>query len=243
MRDDLDDFRIGNASEVAAFLWQLQSASAPVVLAAPDGASLTARLWSLDANTGSLHFGVDESAPQLAALLAAEQVVAISHLDRVQLQFNLDELVLVRSAQTSSLRTNWPECMLRLQRRENFRVTPSTRGAPRVELRHPAMPDMTLSLRLLDVSIGGCALLLPHDVPELEPGSLIKAVRAQLDVDSSFDGALQLHHISHFDGAHAPRRVGCSWHELAPAAERVLQRYILQVQKRQRLLAQRPVMA
>ena len=27
------------------------------------------------------------------------------------------------------------------------------------------MPDMQLELRVLDVSIGGCALWLPHDLP------------------------------------------------------------------------------
>jgi c-di-GMP-binding flagellar brake protein YcgR len=45
---------------------------------------------------------------------------------------------------------------------------------------------MQLALRVLDVSIGGCALLLPADVPALEPGVTLQGVEIELDADTRF---------------------------------------------------------
>ena len=61
--------------------------------------------------------------------------------------------------------------MFRFQRRNTFRVRTIERTSPTAPFRHPAIPDMALALRVLDVSIGGCALLLPANVPALQPGA------------------------------------------------------------------------
>lgn len=236
MDHDLDAFRVGHEAEIAALLVQLRNSGTPVAMVAPDGSSVTGRLWSLDAAAGRLHFGVDADAPSLHTLLAADEGVAVASLQQIQLQFPLSGLTLVRGADDATLQADWPESLVRLQRRESFRLKTSGRAAPTLTMRHPSMPDMTLDLRILDVSIGGCALLLPADVPELAPGIRIASVRVQLDLETRFEGGLLLHHISAFEGAEGPRRIGCAWDELEVAAERALQRYILATQKRQRRL-------
>ena len=44
-------------------------------------------------------------------------------------------------------------------------------AAIRAAFRTAAGPDMQLALRIVDISISGCALLLPSDVPPLTPGT------------------------------------------------------------------------
>lgn len=230
-------FLVAHPGEVLGLLRQVRDAGAPVILAAPGGTSLACTLWSLDTSTARLSFSADLNAPQLQSLVDANEAVAVSYLESVKLQFEAEDLVLVHSPQSSTLQACLPEQIYRFQRRSSFRVRPTLRGAragPQVTLRHPAMPDMLLDLRLLDVSVGGCALLLPHDVPELRPGSLLHGVQVQLDNETAFVVSLQMHHISSLHGN--GHRIGCEWHRIDAGAERALQRWVNQTQKRQRLL-------
>lgn len=236
MKHELDAFRVGHEAEIAALLLELRRSGAPVALVTPKGHSLSAQLWSLDAAAGRLHFGVDAQAPQLDDMLDGDEAVALASLAQIQLQFPVHGLVLVHGAEGATLQADWPETLVRLQRRDSFRLKTHGRAAPTVQLRHPALPEMLLTLRILDLSIGGCALSLPADVPELQPGTRIGQALVQLDADTRFEGGLLLHHVSSFDGAEGARRLGCAWDELGPAGERALQRYILATQKRQRRL-------
>jgi len=113
------------------------------------------------------------------------------------------------------------------------------RRAPQATLRHPSMPEMRLALRIVDISVGGCALLLPDDVPALQPGSRLAGVRIELDGDTGFDTSLRLQHVSALHGGGHGLRLGCEFVELEGQAQRALQRYIDHTQQRQRLLSLR----
>src|SRR5574340_940933 len=68
----------------------------------------------------------------------------------------------------------------RLERRAVYRVRGAGPRALRVEFRHPAVPDMQLALRVLDLGVDGCALLLPPDVPAIAPGITINGARIRI---------------------------------------------------------------
>ena len=63
----------------------------------------------------------------------------------------------------SALSCAFPQVVYRFQRRSSFRVRPILRSSPVARLRHPDLPELDLSLRVLDVSLGGCALFVPDD--------------------------------------------------------------------------------
>ena len=96
---------------------------------------------------------------------------------------------------------------------------------------------MRLDLRVLDVSIGGCALLQPGNVPALQPGVVIMGVRLSLDAETQVDAALMLHHVTSTGAENGSVRLGCEIVGLAPMAQRALQVYIDQTQKRRRLMS------
>lgn len=230
-------FRVAQSAEVLSLLREVCDAASAVVLAAPGGMSMSCTLWTIDTTRSRLSFSVEPSAPQLSALVDADEAVAVSYLESVKLQFEVEGLVLVHSAHATVLQAALPAQLYRFQRRSSFRVRPAgsaARCGPTLTLRHPALPEMLLEMRLLDVSVGGCALLLPQDMPELRPGSLLHGVQVQLDSETAFVVSLQMHHVSSLhQGGH---RIGCEWHRLDPGAERSLQRYVNQTQKRQRVL-------
>jgi c-di-GMP-binding flagellar brake protein YcgR len=234
--DQFAEFRIQQQREIASLLKDLCTDATPVHLTGPN-VSLTTVVWTIDTAQGRINFSADPDSPQLQELLEMQEVTCVAYLDAVKLQFDVGQLVLVRGAKTCALQAAMPREMYRFQRRGSFRVRTLGRGTPTALLRHPSMPDMQLGLRVLDVSIGGCALLLPGDVPPLQAGIEIRGVRIELDADTRFDSDLLLHHVTAIQTQSRGARLGCEFMHVQPQAQRALQRYIDQTQKRRRLLS------
>lgn len=235
--DPFAAFRIEQPREIALLMRQLADAVVPVVLAGPEAVGFTTVLWSVDSAQGRLSFSADADSPQLQRLIDGGEATGVAYLDAVKLQFDLRHLILVRGAQHCALQADLPRELYRFQRRESFRVRTLDRGSPTAQMRHPSIPDMMLRLRVLDVSIGGCALLLGGDVPPLAAGVRIAGVHIELDPDTRFDADLMLHHVTAMHSPSRAARLGCEFMHVDPRAQRALQRYIDQTQKRRRLLS------
>src|SRR5436305_1553743 len=175
--------------------------------------------------------------PNLDAVVECDEAVVVGYLDSVKLQFDVDKLVLVHSGNTVALKTGFPREMFRFQRRNGYRVRPPMRTTPVVRMRHPMIAEMALNLRILDISIGGCALFLPNDVPPLEPGILMSGVLIELDADTRVHTSLRLQHVTSLNPESGGVRLGCDLVSPGPDGVRSLQRYIDQTQKRRRLLS------
>jgi c-di-GMP-binding flagellar brake protein YcgR len=233
-------FRVEHPQEQLRLLRQLRDDNVPVVINSPEGLALSTSLWAVDSAQSRLSFNADTPLPLLDAMVEGDEAVAVAYLESVKLQFDLQGLVLVRGTQGSTLQTRMPREIYRFQRRNAYRVRTHGRPDPVALLRHPSIPDMQLALRVLDVSIGGCALWLPGDVPLLQTGTRIGEMLLDLDADTRFHASVVLQHVSAIGvGERSDRgvRLGCEWQRLGGAAQRTLQRWIDGAQKRRRLLS------
>ena len=230
-------FRSKSQHEVLALLSELRQAASVVSLASPEGHGLGATLLTVDEPGQRIAFDVERGDPRLPGLVEANEATAVAYLASAKLQFELRDLVLVHGDKATALQARLPRHVYRFQRRTAFRVRTLARGAPTALLRHPSLPDMQLSLRIADISISGCALLLPEDVPPLQPGSVINGVRLELDADTALQLTLRIQHVSSSLTSAAVQRLGCEILQRDGSNERLLQRYIDQTQKRRRLLS------
>lgn len=247
--DPLAPFRVGQSQERLRLLRELRDGGVPVHLSGPGGAALDACVWTVDSAQDRLSLNVEADEPQLASVAAAGEAVAVAFLASVKLQFELRSLVLVRSNQAVALQCALPLQIYRFQRRNAFRVRTIDRQVPTARFRHPELPGLALALRVIDASIGGCALWLPHDVLPLQPGTQIGDMQLELDADTRFLANVTLQHVSASsrDAGNAAAdsarqgsggvRLGCAWRPLTGNAERMLQRWIDRTQQRRRLLA------
>lgn len=231
------EYRVTDPNEVRSLLKALLDQVVPLHLSGSDGSVYTTALWTVDATSQRMSFTADTFSPAVHDLLEAEECVAVGYLDRIKVQFDVGDLVLVQGRKSSVLQARLPGEVFRFQRRNTFRVRTIERTAPTASFRHPAIPDMTMVLRVLDVSIGGCALLLPGNAPELRPGALIPGVRLALDATTVIETGLLLHHVTSTGAASGTVRLGCELAGTSPVSQRVLQKYIDQTQKRRRQLA------
>ncbi len=235
--DPWGPFRVCHPQGCLTLLRQLRDGQHPVVLSAPDGSTLSAVLWSVDEPRRLLTFSVQPGLPALDRLVEADEGAAVTYMDSIKLQWEVGGLVLVHGPRHASLQMHLPASLYRFQRRSAFRVRTPARHAPVARLRHPAMPEMALTLRVLDLSLGGCALWCPADVPMLEAGTRLGEIAIELDATTRFVSAATLAHVSSLGHHDRGVRIGCEWHQLPTSAERTLLRWIDTAQRRRRLMA------
>lgn len=235
--DGLDEFRVTSPREIGALLKQLLDGSVLLNLNASDGTVFTSAIWTMDTARGTIGFNADPKDPALQSLLDREDVIVVGYLDSVKLQFDVNNLVLVHGNKASVLSCPMPRELFRFQRRNAFRVRPLVRAAPTARFFHPDMPDQEVALRVIDLSVGGCGLLLPIDVPGINPGTAIASVRMELDADTRFEVGMRLRHVTRMSGEPPSQRLGFEFLRAGGDALRTLQRFIDLTQKRGKLMA------
>ena len=235
--DGLDEFRVSSPREIQGLLKQLLDGSVLLNLNASDGSVFTSAIWTLDSSRGTVGFNADPNDPAMQALLEGEEVVVVGYLDSVKLQFDVHDLVLVHGNRASVLSCPAPREIYRFQRRNAFRVRPLMRTSPVARIRHPDMPEMEFALRVIDVSIGGCGLFLPEDVPTMNAGVLLQDVRIDLDTDTKLELSMRLQHITAINAEARGVRLGFEFKRVGGDSLRALQRFIDLTQKRGKLMA------
>ena len=233
----LEEFRVSTPREIGLLLKQLLDGSVLLNLNASDGSVYTSAIWTMDSSRGTIGFNADPKDPALQGLLECEEVVVVGYLDCVKVQFDVHDLVLVHGHKASVLSCPFPHELFRFQRRNAFRVRPLMRSAPMARIRHPDMPEIEFALRIIDLSISGCGLFLPEDVPTMNPGTLVQAVRMELDADTRLDVSMRLQHITAINAEARGVRLGFEFVRAGGDALRILQRFIDLTQKRGKLMA------
>ncbi|MBL8490219.1 MAG: flagellar brake protein [Rhodocyclaceae bacterium] len=165
-------------------------------------------------------------------LLAADRIVCVTHHDKVKIQFALRRLDNAVADGRGAFRAELPDRMLRLQRREYYRlVTPAARP-----LRcHIPMPGGATSLAatVLDISGGGLAVVVPPEGVEFTPGTVFPACRIELPEVGSLVTDLRvknLFEVTLRNGVQVMRS-GCQFERLPGPMLTLVQRYILKVER------------
>ena len=235
--EGLDEFRVTSVRDVGLLLKQLLDGSVLLHLNGSDGRVFTSAIWTLDSARATIGFNADPHDPALQSILHSREVIVVGYLESVKVQFDVHHLVLVHGNRASVLSCPFPREMFRFQRRNAFRVRPLMRSAPMARLRHPDMTDTEFSLRIIDISIGGCALFLPVDVPMMNAGVTLRDVRLELDADTRLDVNLRLQHVTSIDNEGKGLRLGFEFLRAGGDTLRTLQRFIDLTQKRGKLMA------
>lgn len=239
MNDDdaLDEFRVSSPRDIQLILKQLLDGSILLNLHGDGGIAITTALWTVDSARGTLGFNADPKDPAVASLLQSAEVAVVGYLESVKVQFDVQHLMLVTGQKASVLSCAMPRELFRFQRRNAFRVRPLTRAAPMARFAHPDMREIDLALRVVDISIGGCGLFLPDDLPTMNRGTVVPEVRIELDADTRFEVTLRLQHSTLVHDGARGARLGFEFQRPGGEVTRVLQRYIDLTQKRGKLMA------
>lgn len=167
---------------------------------------------------------------------AAEQLICITQLDRIKVQFAARGIQRIQHEGHDAFRVQRPEVMLRLQRREYFRLT-----APSAHSLTCLIPmtiggehrEISVEASVLDISGGGLAITVPPDGMTVEPDMEFGNCRLMLPETGAIVTSLRvrnLFRITNRDGS-ITLRAGCEFTQLSSAMASTIQRYILKIER------------
>ena len=163
-------------------------------------------------------------------LLRAKKVLLVTSHNQVKVKFTTSDIREVRYKGRPALRIPLPDTLVRIQRREHYRIaTPITKPLICTLPLPDRGPGVQAETIVLDISIGGVALMDNHDATGFQIGDVFENCRiglpevgtlvVSLKVRNSFETPLR--------NGLSFRRCGCHFLNLAPSTESLVQRYIM----------------
>lgn len=166
---------------------------------------------------------------------AASRIVCSAQLDLVPIRFRLSTPARIVHQNYVAFVTPWPEALLCLQRRETYRL-PCSATAPATvyvgDAEHAPDPA-TAGLRVLDISGGGVAIVMPDDAQDrFRPAVRIAPCLLRLGDTPPLPIALEVAYTARYDINGVPGcRAGCRFVGLPPALEQQIMQFIFQVER------------
>ena len=180
-----------------------------------------------------LDFGASEEMNQAA--LKADKLFCSAQLDKVEIQFILRGVRRVVVDGRPTFHAPLPESILRLQRREYFRLLTPIVNPLRCKIRcnDAAGSPMSLSAQLVDISVGGvCLAGLPADLP-LDTSTEFVDSSIDLPEGGSIVATLRLRWLTEIVSRSGvpSKRAGFEFIRLPHAKSTLIQRYITKTER------------
>lgn len=189
---------------------------------------------SEDGNWLYLDYGTD---PEInAKAQTTDKLILTTMLDKVKVQFTVPRLQQTSANGQPIFATHTPETVLRLQRREFYRL--STPIANPLKCTMPVQkPDgstVKVAATLLDISGGGVGLMVPTELTAfVTPGTQIDNCLVQLPEEGAIQTGLTVR--SAFNATskagHPYLRLGCEFTSLPGTQLAMIQRYITRMER------------
>ena len=203
--------------------------------AGPD--TLLTAFLAADARKGEIVFDCSGSERLNRELLRAAKLDFVSSHDRVKVSFTTGPARLVEHEGKPAFAVCMPDAMLRLQRREAYRVAMPVARPVRCVI--PLERDgvaCEVETRVHDISQGGVALIVqPGELPR-EVGARYPGCRIALPDGGNLVVTLESvdqHDVTLRDGR-TMLRVGCRFVRPSPTAAALVQRYIMKLERDRR---------
>jgi c-di-GMP-binding flagellar brake protein YcgR len=183
-------------------------------------------------NTGIV-FDVGGSEEMNGKALKADNLIFTAFVDKVKIQFALDRLRRVEYQGRPAFIGTVPDQLLRLQRREFFRL--STPVVNPIRLCTTLGPDeRVIDVSLLDISGGGVGLMATPDLAALlEKGQMLEDCKIMLPGEGLLVARLCVRNMFDVTTRSGARyvRVGCEFVDLQASRLSAVQRYIIQIER------------
>jgi c-di-GMP-binding flagellar brake protein YcgR len=190
-------------------------------------------MTALQANNTELILDVGSNEEVNARALKADELICTALVDKVKIQFCLEHLRRVEHQRRAAFIGAVPDKLLRLQRREFFRL--STPVINPIRLCTTLGPDARpIDVPLLDISGGGVGLMVSLDLASLlEKGGMLEDCKILLPGEGLLVTLLCVRNMFDVTNRGGLRyvRVGCEFVNLSAARLSAVQRYIIRVER------------
>ncbi|HJV26680.1 MAG TPA: flagellar brake protein [Aromatoleum sp.] len=228
-------YAIHDRREILQLLNALVSRREPVTTYIDAGPWFVTKVLAIssDGNALVLDAPADEAKSALAA--NAAQLVCTTRLEKVNIQFTVEAAAPDTYDHRPALRAALPESILRLQRREFFRL-PTPQSEPVTCSISHSLPDgrkKTVKLRILDISGGGLAIVVPPDELPFLPGMEFNRCHLELPDNEALEVGLKVRNLYTVEkpGSGTVTRAGCEFFGLSRQMMARIQRYMFRLER------------
>ena len=197
-----------------------------------DHTQFVTEILNIDWQTGLIWLGTPYEKSLSAGCNGSSAYVIVAFPDGVKVQFAGIGILQSEYQGADALRIAIPKSIVRLQRRNYFRVMADEELNHQVKLEIPAYPDRP---NLIDLSLAGCGFTLMAQAGQFESGQVLSNVQLTLpDGESSLLVDLVVRNIKPTVDNPDLIQLGCEMKAAQRNAERRLQRFLLATERRQR---------
>ncbi len=230
--EQVDKFRVDSDIEILYILRSMMKANALTTLTFgnSDGFILT-NIIDIDLKHREVIFdyGTDQASNRCA--LKANKLNVFTLLNRVEIQFVCHDIEKIKFEGKSAFRARIPESLLRLQKREHYRIDmPANR---RLKCKVPLPEGDYAEVVLHNISRGGLAFLDPDHKVNFESGADYRGCLLDLPGIGAIKLDLQVKSVSEITQRSGTKclRAGLQFHEdTEERALSMIQRYVMQLQ-------------
>lgn len=232
--EDADRYLVRHDGEIERVLRDIMQDKAIVAAYGDNGKDfLLTSIIAMAPDENALYLGYGPEERLNAQLLAADNVTFATTHDQVRVQFSCDRIERDMHGNEPVFRATMPNELLRLQRREYYRLVTSVVNPVKCMIN---TGEGMLEALVVDISIGGVGILAYQENGELAAGETYHGCRISLPGSGEF--ALSLAVCTTFEitlknGRHT-HRAGCQFIDLPPSVETEIQRYIIRVDRERR---------
>ncbi|MQY51581.1 flagellar brake protein [Rhodocyclus tenuis] len=235
--NDYSRFLLRSRSEILFVLRSLIQKTAMITVYFDQGQSfLLTTILSLTPDNDGIIFDIASDDEVNRKALAANKLIFITAIDRVKVQFKLKGLKATQFEGRPAFRGELPEDVLRLQRREYFRLSTPVANPVKchIPMRRPDGTAMTIDLPLIDISAGGVGLMLTPTQRDLFPvGEVLADCRMTLPDEGILTASLGVRNAFDVTTRTGSQyvRLGCEFIDLPGSRMSMVQRYITRIER------------
>ncbi len=232
--DDYSKYEVTSKTEILSILRGMQEQGTLITFYFNEGYDfLLTTLVDIAADGRTLTFDYGSNMEMNKRALAIDHLDCVSSKEKVKIQFALDGLDSIKFRGRDAFLGNVPSSLVRLQRREDFRLT--TPMANPIKCRIP-IPQQDGSLKsvvatLVDISGGGLGLTVPPNEGGFKVGAEFSNVRFELPKVGIITAEMRVLNIYEvtLPSGKIHQRAGCQFIKLPGPMMTLIQRYIIQV--------------
>lgn len=226
-----ENFRLHSRIEIIYILREImQSESLVTLYFGEENSFILTSILHIDNDNNEMFvdYGVDEKANQRA--LVYPEVLFVTRQNRIKIEFVCNGIKKTQFDGKEAFSVNIPESLLRIQRRDNFRIpTPLARPIKCVIPILMENRSTNAEVTLLDISCGGIGAIDKENALHLEPGSVYINCQIALPEIGVLSTTIKVRNTSEMKSqtGNIYQRVGCEFINLPPKTEALIQRYII----------------
>jgi len=232
-------FKVRSKREIQSILNSIAQAGTRAALYYDDGNDfILTSVLEVDEQNLWLDIGSISSSNQ--RILRSNKIIFISSHHQVKVQFVASRIEQTLLENRPAFHLSLPDNLLRIQRREYFRLTTPVRNplrciiplSPLVAMSAPGHPLSRREVTIMDISGGGIALVCEVEDTELQPGKIYEDCRIPLPGIGTVSVTVRVKNsfeVTMLNGS-VSRRAGCEFTRLSGEATTLLQRYVVHLQ-------------